>query len=86
MAEPDPPKSYATIRDTPFRHLIGATCVEITQHDQEEWEETKESRIYLHFDNGMILNLLVTESGVDLENVPDEEAGEDGFVDGRLES
>lgn len=58
---------YAHIRDAdllgPF---LGQRIVEITQHDQDEWEETRESYFCLHFENGFTLRVPVGDSGFDI--------------------
>jgi hypothetical protein len=43
--------AYSTIRDI-LGAFIGQRLVDITQHDEEEWEEDGQSTIYFHFENG----------------------------------
>lgn len=62
---------HTTIRDPQLLGpLIGARCIEVTQHDPEEFDETGESRIYLHFDNGMTLSIPVTDWGFEIQDHP----------------
>jgi hypothetical protein len=52
MSEPNKDdEPYVTIRDF-LGHFIGQTIVDITQHDQEEFEEDGWSKVYLHMSNG----------------------------------
>lgn len=44
---------YASVRDPGILgRMIGATVVDITQHDQDEFEEDGESFVAFHFSNG----------------------------------
>jgi hypothetical protein len=62
--------SRTNIRDNdllgPF---IGCTLVDVTQHDDDEFLENGESRVYLHFSNGAIVSFVVGEEGFDVETI-----------------
>jgi hypothetical protein len=58
---------YATVRDI-FREFIGQTVVDITQHDQDEWEETGEGYILLMFGNGATIKITVAEGNIETED------------------
>lgn len=55
-------KYDVTIRDY-IGDFIGHQILEITQHDPEEWEETGEMFVNLHFDDGRTLQFIVGEEG-----------------------
>lgn len=61
---------YQNVRDAdllgPF---IGAKVVEITQQDAEEFEETQQSYVALHFDNGSTLRFPIGDDGFDILDV-----------------
>jgi hypothetical protein len=58
MSNPD----YSNIRQI-IGDLIGHRLVDITQHDKDEFEETRESYIMLHFDNGGYVKVPIGDSG-----------------------
>lgn len=43
--------------------LIGKRVVDITQHDPEEFDETKQCFIQFHFDNGDYVKIYVGSEG-----------------------
>lgn len=43
--------------------LIGKTLVDITQHDKEEFAETKESYIQFHFEDGLYVKIPIGDGG-----------------------
>lgn len=45
----------STVRDTPLGECIGATILDITAVDTEEFLRTKDSRIFIHLSNGMTI-------------------------------
>lgn len=53
---------YSNIRDI-IGSLIGHRLVDITQQDPDEFEETGESYVMLHFDDGTYLKFPVADSG-----------------------
>ena len=58
---------YANIRhENLLAPFIGQRVVEITQHDREEWEETKQSYFALHFENGYTLKVPIGDEGFDI--------------------
>ena len=44
--------TVSTIRDTPFGECIGATILDITADDPEEFLASGANRMYLHLSNG----------------------------------
>ena len=55
-------ESYANIRDgSLLGPILQQRIVEITQHDEEEFHETGEGFVCLHFENGYTLRLAITE-------------------------
>jgi hypothetical protein len=71
---------YANIRDPellgPF---VGQRCVEITQHDREEFLEDHVSYIALHFENGYTLTFEINDDCHFTISPPD--AGDEGDDD-----
>jgi hypothetical protein len=59
-AEPD--ETYSNIRQI-LGELIGSRVVDITQHDAQEWAETKKSYFMLMFDNGCYLKCFIGDDG-----------------------
>jgi hypothetical protein len=60
----DDDETYSNVRDPGMLGpLIGQRVIEITQHDAEEFDLYGESRIYLHFDNGMTLSFPIGDAG-----------------------
>ena len=53
---------YSNIRELlgPF---IGQKLVDITQHDQEEWEAGQEAYVCLMFDSGHTIKFPITDEG-----------------------
>lgn len=68
MADQDDDSSvYRNMRDPEFLGpLLNQRCVEITQHDPDEWAENQESRIYLHFENGYTLSFPIGDDGFNI--------------------
>lgn len=56
------------IRDTPLVTFIGATLVDITQHDPEDGEPY----VMLLFDNGGTVTFPITRRGFDFETMDDD--------------
>lgn len=65
-----PDEVYSNIRQI-LGSLIGRRLVDITQHDKEEFEETQQSYIQFHFDNGEYVKIPIVD-GFD-HNCGDEE-------------
>ncbi len=57
MSEP-----YANVREL-LGYFIGRTLVDITQHDEEEFQEDGACYVMLHFDNGETLSFDITDEG-----------------------
>jgi hypothetical protein len=56
------PLPRVTVRDDDlFGPLIGRKVIEITQHDEEEWNSGSPAYVCLHFDNGMTLRLIIED-------------------------
>lgn len=53
---------------------IGAKIVDVSQHDEEEFKQTGESKIYLHLDNGMTLAFPVGDEGFEIMDHPSAES------------
>lgn len=67
MSDDDHGEAYANVRDKAMLGpIIGCRVVDVTQHDAEEWEENRESRIYLHFDNGYTVSFPIGDAGWDI--------------------
>jgi len=66
--------AYVNVRDRDLLgSIIGATILDVTQHDQDEWDEEGECYWELHFDNGVTVHVDVCEcAGFHVLNVPDE--------------
>lgn len=61
--------SYSNVRDPDLLGpLIGQRVIEITQHDKEEFVENHESRIYLHFENGLTLSFPIGDDGFNIND------------------
>jgi hypothetical protein len=56
-------KRYATVREK-LGMFVGRTVLEITQQDEDEYQETGEAYILLMFDDGTTLKFPVTERPV----------------------
>lgn len=64
-----PDESYSTIRDPNLLGpLIGAKCVDVTQHDKEDFDEDGESFVTLHFDNGYAVTFPVGDEPFQIQN------------------
>lgn len=67
-------KPYATVREI-LGEFIGQRLLEITQHDREEYEQTKEAYAILHFETGGLKIVLADElSHLEIDEI---EYGED---------
>ena len=64
-------EDYANIRQL-LGDFVGKKLVDITQHDQEEWEEYHESYIQLMFEDGTFIRFPVTDEGFDFSLGKDE--------------
>lgn len=53
---------YVNIREL-LGQFIGRTVVDITQHDEEEFQDDGSSYVALHFDNGATLTFDITADG-----------------------
>jgi hypothetical protein len=69
---------YANIRDL-LGDYIGRTIVDITQHDKDEWELTRQSFVMFMFDDGKWVKFFIGDEGFVIgEGTPgDETEGED---------
>lgn len=78
-------ETYANIRDDDLLGpLVGQRVIEITQHDQEEFEEDHVSYIALHFENGYTLTFQINDDCHFTISAPgdDEEADADAAQKG----
>lgn len=67
--------SYSNVRDSNLLGpIVGARVLEVTQHDEDEFKENGESRIYFHFDNGLTVSFPIGDDGFDIN---DPAAGDD---------
>ncbi len=71
MTEP-----YSTIREM-LGELIGHTVVDITQHDQDEWERDGASYFMLMFEDGQTLKIFQSDSPAFILNDGEEEEEDD---------
>lgn len=70
-------KDYTSVRDpNVLGPIIGARVVDVTQHDQEDFQEDG-SRVFLHFDNGYTVTFRIGEDGFDVEGGDSDEDGGD---------
>lgn len=58
----EPTGAYANIREL-LGEFIGCTVVDITQHDQEEYQEDGSCYVMLHFSNGGSVKFHITMDG-----------------------
>lgn len=61
-------EGYATVREL-LGCILGRTVVEVTQHDEDEFMETGQAYISMHFDNGTVVTFPVGEDPVEIEEV-----------------
>lgn len=47
--------------------FVGLRVVDITQHDREEWEETRQSYVALHFENGQTVHFPIGDDGFEIQ-------------------
>ena len=53
---------YANIRtDSLLGPILGQRVVDVTQHDEEEYQEDGEGVVYVHFENGYTLRVVLSE-------------------------
>ena len=71
MSEP----RYANIRDF-LGSYVGARLVDVTQQDREEFDETGEAYVMLHFDNGLSMRFVIGDGGFDSEEPDDAPAAD----------
>jgi hypothetical protein len=79
MGEPnkDDDERYVTVRDF-LGHFIGQTIIDITQHDEEEFEEDGWSKVYLHMSNGESICFYIGDDGCfAVHTNEDEDEGDD---------
>jgi len=55
-------KPYANIREI-LGELIGKRVEDVTQHDADEWAETKQSYIMLQFEGGVYVKFFIGDDG-----------------------
>jgi len=55
-------ETYSSIREI-IGEAIGRKIVEITQHDEDEYAETKKSYVQLHLDDGNYIKFFVGDDG-----------------------
>lgn len=58
----EPEEIYSNIRQI-LGWAIGQKIIDITQHDQDEWEETKQSYIMIMLENGKWMKFLIGDEG-----------------------
>ena len=64
---------YSNIRDIDqLGRFIGLRLVDITQHDKDEWDETHEAYVYLHFEDGRSLRFVIDDHGFEVEALDDD--------------
>lgn len=49
--------------------IIGRRVVDVTQHDEDEFQETKRAFVAIHFDNGMTVEIPIGDEGFDVEAI-----------------
>lgn len=57
------PESYSNARDI-LASIIGQKIVDISQHDQEEWDRDANSYVILMFEDGQTLKIFVGETAM----------------------
>lgn len=69
-------EEYSTVRAL-LGSFIGTRLLDITQHTQEEWEESGDSYIMFMFDNGHYVKVPIGDGGWEYtdENADDSEDG-----------
>ena len=70
--QPPSEETFANIRDF-LGFLLGQQLVDITQHDREEWVESREAYVCLHFANGGTITIPITKEGFDYFDPADPE-------------
>lgn len=69
MADNNDDAIYANVRHPDMLGpILGQRVVDVTQHSAEEWAETHESRIYIHFENGYTVSFPITDAGWSIES------------------
>lgn len=64
-------EEYSTVREI-LGSFIGTRLLDITQHTQEEWEESRNSYIMFMFDNGHFVKVPIGENGWEYTSEDDE--------------
>jgi len=62
MAQP----GYANIREI-LGEFVGRTIIDITQQDEDEFRETGEAYVMLHFDDGSYMKFPIEDRGFEFE-------------------
>jgi len=62
-------QQYATIRQI-IGSVIGRRIVDVTQQDQDEWDETRQAYVMLHLDDGSSLKFPVGDEGFEHDGEP----------------
>lgn len=69
-----PDGHYANIREIDqLGRAIGTRIVDITQHDEDEFKETRESYVCFHLDNGLTIKFIICDAGFEIDE-PDDDA------------
>lgn len=63
---------YSNIREI-IGELIGKRLIDITQHDKDEWEATREWYVMLMFEDGSYLQFPIGDAGFHHYLGPDDE-------------
>ncbi len=66
---------YANIREL-LGGFIGRTIVDITQHDEEEWRQSRKSYVMLMFDDGKWIKFYVGDAGFSHGEGPPDDSDE----------
>lgn len=74
-------EGYATIRRI-LDKFMGLKLVDVTQHDQEEWESERISYVCLMFEDGSMLKFPTAERAFEMEGPAAEDAPD---IPGNLE-
>lgn len=71
--EPKPDEIYSNIRQI-LNWAIGQKIVDITQHDKDEWEETKQAYVMIMLENGKWIKFMIGDEGfIDSEGEDEDE-------------
>ena len=62
-------ETYVTVRsERLLGPIIGAKVVDVTQHDEEEFAETGQAYVQVHFDNGMSVVFFIGDAGFAIQD------------------